>query len=123
MVIFRDQVAMFQVLRPPIPQEDLRLSFLRWRREAVADLVSMDWRLKIELLGIPSYLWLQSTAQSILGKACCVIACASETESKASMKAFKVFVGCVHPDLVPLEKFMLTPIPAHGEVEQSCLRY
>lgn len=61
--------------------------------------------------------------QEILGSSCNIIALALEIESKANMKEFKVTMGCIHLDLLPLEKVMIAPIPAIHPSYQPCLRY
>lgn len=123
LVIFIESITMFQVLRAPVPQDGLRLVFKRWRHEVWASAASMDFRLQVALVDVPTHLWLQSTTQEILGSSCNIIAMAPETESKATLKEFKVTVGCIHPDLLPLEKVMVTPIPATRPNDQPCLHY
>uniref|UniRef100_K3XPX6 Uncharacterized protein n=1 Tax=Setaria italica TaxID=4555 RepID=K3XPX6_SETIT len=68
--------------------------------------------------------WLMSTAQEILGSSCSImIAMAPEMEFKANLKKFFVMVGCIHLDLLPIEKFMVAPIPAEWLDVQLYLRY
>lgn len=73
----------------------------------------MDFRLKIGLVGVPTHLWLLNTVQEIMGSYCSVIVMAPETESKATLKQFFVTAGCIHPDLLPVEKVMVAPIPSN----------
>lgn len=44
-------------------------------------------------------------------------------ESKAKLKQFFIMVGCIHLDLLLVEKVTVAPIPADCQDEQPCFRY
>jgi hypothetical protein len=123
LVLFQDVSLMLQVLNDPIPLGSVKIAFKRWRRENWAEEVSLDYRLKVAMIGIPAHLWLVSTVEEILGSSCSIVSIAQETESKANLKQFLVMVDCLHPDLVPTTKVMVAPTTSGQPGSLPCLRY
>lgn len=109
-----------RVLHAPVPEDAVRLTFRCWWRESWASLASMDYRLTVRIVGVPAHL--RSTAQEILGSSCNLIALAPETELKASVRPRHSGEPPPGPDLLPLEKVIVAPIPVHWHDDQPCLR-
>lgn len=62
LVLFRDASVMLQVLNAQVPLGAVRIVFRRWHRENWTSAATMDFCLKVGLVGVPAYLWLMSTA-------------------------------------------------------------
>lgn len=83
----------------------------------------MNYRLRIVIVGVPVHLCLRSKALEILKSSYSVITLALEMESKATLKEFFITAGCIHPDLLPVKKVTVAPVPTSSPDVQPCLQY
>ncbi|TVU27763.1 hypothetical protein EJB05_19264, partial [Eragrostis curvula] len=112
LIMFQEPADLLRVMRTPcIPVASFHLTVKRWSRLGQAESLPLRYQVRVSMTGIPAHLWLFSTARHVLGSSCNVTSMAPETETKANVGEFKVLASCVHPNLIPAEKWTLLPEP------------
>ncbi|CAL4891874.1 unnamed protein product [Urochloa decumbens] len=110
LIVFRRRIDADRVLHAEPPASAaFQLSFMRWRREARAVAAPLQYKVILDMRGIPAHLWEVDIAQRIVGSSCLIIQAAPDVSSKRNMRTFTVAAWAVDPDLVPTEVVLVVP--------------
>ncbi|CAL5044434.1 unnamed protein product [Urochloa decumbens] len=110
LLVFRRRIDADRVLHAEPPGNSvLRLTFRRWRREACAVSEPLQFKVLLDMKGIPGHLWEVDVAQRIVGTSCSIIQAAPDVETRRNMRTFTVAAWAVHPDLIPEEVVVIVP--------------
>jgi hypothetical protein len=89
------------VSRPSIPVEHHSLQVRRWRIEAHADDVAMDYHVRIGLESVPLHAWNLHTVTRVLGSSCSVDYIEARSDRKESMDLLWVWAYTEDPSFIP----------------------
>lgn len=109
LVVFKSSAMMQQVLDAPLANPDMVLRFRRWSRLSMAEGESTQFRVLLEIRGIPAHAWSAATAQIILGDACAAPEPTFTMMVRTDSRRFQAAVWCSDPDQIPNEAIIRIP--------------
>lgn len=86
---------------PPIPIAGTALVLLPWTRLAHAEPESMQYRVTVELEGIPPHAWAEDTAAKLLAPSCWIQSIDGSTTNSSDLSTFKVTAWTRDPRTIP----------------------